>query len=154
MAKLEKFTIVQNNVTHTFEIPDNWTVSQIESLLTESGVTFDQNTEIIQAFTSYENVGQQYPNLPDWVKTVSADEAAQYIHDNVLNGFEDQAAIDAYIDNQFSGVTTFAQFAPVAINMFKLIAGQLLMFRGLFEIVAKLLMLIRDLIIKYRQNNA
>lgn len=130
------------------ELDDSAIAIEIERLqgIADAQAAFD--AEKTQAET---DAVTNYQVLPDWVKTISADDAAAYVHDNVLNSM-DQTALDALIDNRFSGVTTFAAAAPLILDTFKDIGGQLIMFRDMMQIVIKLLMYIRDLIIKYRQS--
>lgn len=105
---------------------------------------------LIDQLTNDETTVANFQLLPDWVKTISPDDAALYVHDNVLNGF-DQAAFDALIDTRFQGVTTFAAAAPLILQTFKQIGGELIALRDLIGFIVKLLMYMRDLIIKYRQ---
>jgi len=88
--------------------------------------------------------------LPDWVKTWTANDAAGYVHDNVLNGL-DAAGVDAYVDNLFVDVNSLATAVPAVKAGLKQIGGQLVVIRDLLMIIAKLLMQIRDLVIRFRQ---
>ena len=83
-----------------------------------------------------------YPNLPDWLKTVTAQQTADYIHQNILNGFT-SVQVDTYIDglpNTVAGMKTGL----------KQIGGALVAIRDILEIIVKLLMYIRDLVIRYK----
>jgi len=81
--------------------------------------------------------------LPDWVKEWTAADAAAYVHDNVLAGL-DAAGVDAYVDALPSTV------AGMKTGL-KQIGGQLAAIRDILEVIAKLIMYIRDLVIRFRQ---
>lgn len=99
----------------------------------------DKLNELIDIASSIGNGA----TLPTWVKTFTPSSAAQYVHDNVLNGFE-QADVDAYIaglPNTVAGLKTgLTQIGYALVDI-----------RNLLEFIVKLLIYIRDLIIKYRQ---
>ena len=84
-----------------------------------------------------------YAVLPDWIKTWTADDASTYVHDNVLSGL-DVAGVDAYVDNLPNTV------AGMKTGL-KQIGSALVAIRDILEIIAKLLMYIRDLVIRFRQ---
>lgn len=98
---------------------------------------------LIDQLTNDETTVANFQLLPDWVKTISPDDAALYVHDNVLNGFE-QVDVDTYIaglPNTVAGMKTgLTQIAYALVDM-----------RNLLGFIVKLLMYMRDLIIKYRQ---
>jgi len=83
-----------------------------------------------------------YSILPDWLKTWTANEASGYIHDNVLNGL-DSAGVESYVDNLPNTV------AGMKTGL-KQIGNALVSIRDILEIIAKLLMYIRDLVIRFR----
>jgi len=85
----------------------------------------------------------KYSQLPEWAKTGTAEDAETYITSQILNG-QTEAEISAWID---ANVTSLAQ-AKVAM---KQIAGALVTMRGLFILIAKLLLFIRDLVIRFRK---
>ena len=90
-----------------------------------------------------EDAINDYKVLPDWLKEWSANDAAAYVHDNVLNGF-DAAGVDAYVDNLPATVEGMK-------TGLKQIGGALVAIRDILEIIAKLLMYIRDLVIRFRK---
>jgi len=91
------------------------------------------------------NAVTKYAQLPDWVKTGTAEDAEIYITGQILNG-QTKAEIEAWID---ANVNSLAE-AKVAL---KQIASALVAMRGLFILISKLLLFIRDLVIRFRKNN-
>ena len=111
-----------------------------------NGIVWDINGNEIQdreEFASMSTATIDYQLLPDWLKEWSANDAAAYVHDNVLNGF-DAAGVDAYVDNLPATVEGMK-------TGLKQIGGALVAIRDILEIVAKLLMYIRDLVIRFRK---
>ena len=99
---------------------------------------------LIQLIKDTENNAiTKYSQLPEWAKTGTAEDAETYITSQILNG-QTEAEISAWID---ANVTSLAQ-AKVAM---KQIAGALVTMRGLFILIAKLLLFIRDLVIRFRK---
>ena len=83
-----------------------------------------------------------YKVLPNWLKEWSANDADLYVYDNVLNGF-DSAGVESYIDslpNTVEGMKTGL----------KQIGNALVSIRDILRIIAKLLIYIRDLVIRFR----
>jgi len=91
------------------------------------------------------NAITKYSQLPEWVKTGTAEDAETYITGQILNG-QTKAEIEAWID---ANVNSLAD-AKVAL---KQIASALIAMRGLFILISKLLLFIRDLVIRFRKNN-
>ena len=91
------------------------------------------------------NAVTKYALLPDWAKTGTAEDAEIYINNQILNG-QTEAEIEAWID---ANVTSLAE-AKVALIQ---IAKALVAMRGLFILISKLLLFIRDLVIRFRKNN-
>ena len=84
-----------------------------------------------------------YSALPDWAKTGTANEAETCITNQIFSG-QTQAQVDAWIDTNVTNIAT----AKIAL---KQIAGAVITMRGLFVLTAKLLIYIRDLVIRFRQ---
>ena len=83
-----------------------------------------------------------YPTFPAWLKEWTPQETAEYVHDNVMNGL-DSTGVDAYVNglpNTVAGMKTGL----------KQIGNALVSIRDILEIIAKLLMYIRDLVIRFR----
>ena len=93
--------------------------------------------------TSQDEAVTNYTVLPDWIKTWTANDVSTYVHDNVLSGL-DVAGVDAYVDNLPNTV------AGMKTGL-KQIGSALVAIRDILEIIAKLLMYIRDLVIRFRQ---
>ena len=89
------------------------------------------------------NAITKYSQLPEWAKTGTAEDAEIYINENILNG-QSEAEINAWID---ANVTNIAS-AKAAL---KQIASALVAMRTLFILVTKLLLFIRDLVIRFRK---
>jgi hypothetical protein len=99
-----------------------------------------------------------YATLPDWARTASADAAETYINGQIWGG-ADYATVSAYIDAQIPAVTGGSLTTALAsINttlvgvrtVLKAAAGAILTMRGLFVLTSKLLIYIRDLVIRWR----
>lgn len=99
-----------------------------------------------------------YATLPDWARIATADDTEDYINGQIWNG-ADIATVNAYIDVQIGTVTgTSLATALTSINaqlagvrvVLKAAAGAIIAMRGLFVLTAKLLIYIRDLVIRWR----
>lgn len=100
-----------------------------------------------------------YTALSDWVKTGTADQAETYINNQVWNG-ADIGTINTYIDAQIPTVTGASlATALTSINttmagvrtVLKVAAGAIIGIRALFILTSKLLIHIRDLVIRWRK---
>ena len=89
------------------------------------------------------NAITKYSQLPEWAKTGTAEDAETYITSQILNG-QTEAEISAWIDANVSNIAS----ARIAL---KQIAGALVTMRGLFILITKLLLFIRDLVIRFRK---
>ena len=83
-----------------------------------------------------------FHTLPAFLKTMTADEVVTHIHGAVLSG-KTEAQINADIDALANTV------AGMKIGL-KTIGASLIAIRDILELVAKLLLFIRDLVLKYR----
>ena len=90
-----------------------------------------------------------YATLPDWMKTLTAQEANDYINGEIWNGMTIEE-IEAYIDENITG-TNAAQLRAQMIGALKQTAGAIVAMRGFFIITIKLLIYIRDLVIRFRK---
>jgi len=116
------------------ECLDEWDV-----ILAERQASASFEADKLQAET---DAVTDFAVLPDWVKVWTANDAAAYVHDNVLNGL-DAAGVDAYVDglpNTVAGMKTGL----------KQIGGALVAIRDILEVIAKLIMYIKDLVISFR----
>ena len=91
-----------------------------------------------------------YATLPDWMKTLTAQEANDYINGEIWNGMTIEE-IEAYIDANITG-TTVAQLRNQLIVALKQTAGAVIAMRGFFIVTIKLLIYLRDLIIRFRKS--
>lgn len=95
-----------------------------------------------------------YANLATWAKTGTAAEAETFINNQVWNG-QTVAQVEAWIDTNITNITT-ANVAQINARLLsirqalKLAAGAIINMRGLFVLTAKLLIYIRDLVIRFR----
>lgn len=89
-----------------------------------------------------------YGTLAEWAKTGTAADAETYINAQVWSG-QTQAQVNAWIDANVTG-TTIATLRAQVVTALKLEAGAIIAMRGLFVLVAKLLLYIRDLVIRFR----
>ena len=86
-----------------------------------------------------------WKDLGVW-STWEAQQAQDYVNDQVLNEW-DQAQIDAYIDENITG-TNVTQLRVQVIATLKLLAGNLITMRNILGIIAKVILYIRDILIK------
>jgi len=96
-----------------------------------------------------------YALLTIWVKTGTAVEAETYINSQIFNS-QTQAQVDAYIDATIKNITTanVAQINAQLLNIrtvLKAASAAIITMRSLFIITAKLLIYIRDLVIRFRK---
>lgn len=97
----------------------------------------------------------EYPQLPEWVKSGTASQAEAYLIEQIFSG-QTQAQVEEWIDANITNITN-ANVTQINIRLasirqgMKLIAGAIIMMRGLFILTSKLLIYIRDLIIRFRQ---
>ena len=91
----------------------------------------------------------KYSQLPEWAKTGTAEDAETYITNQIFSG-QDIVQVEAWIDSNITGTNT-AQLRAQVIAALKVTAGAIITTRGLFILVAKLLIYIRDLAIRFRK---
>lgn len=95
-----------------------------------------------------------YAILPAWAKTGTATDAETYINGQVWNG-QTIDQVNTWIDTNITNIST-ANISQInarllAIrNGLKLVAGAVITMRGLFILTSKLLIYIRDLVIRFR----
>ena len=95
------------------------------------------------------NAVTKYAQLPEWAKTGTAEDAEIYITNQIFNG-QDITQVEAWIDANINA-SNAAQLRVQVIAAFKVIAGAIINTRGLFILVTKLLIYIRDLAIRFRK---
>jgi len=108
-----------------------------------------------EEYLSIKTLELEYPLLPTWTKTGTAAQAETYITAQIFNG-QTQAQVDAYIDATIKPITTanVAQINAQLLNIrivLKAASAAIITMRGLFIITAKLLIYIRDLVIRFRK---
>jgi len=141
MDNVLNLTLEENGKNFTFLISDSITLEELSNILAESGISQSIN-DITYQIESWSNNQVEFSNLPNWLKEWSGIDAASYVHDNVLSGL-DSAEVDAYVDNLPNTV------AGMKTGL-KQIGGALVAIRDILEIIARLLMYIRDLVIRFR----
>ena len=85
----------------------------------------------------------RYSQLPTWAKTGTADEAETYIINQIFSG-QTNAQVDVWIDANVTNIAT-------AKTALKQVAGAIFKMRDLFILTSKLLIFIRDLVIRFRK---
>ena len=96
-----------------------------------------------------------YADLPEWMKTWTAQDAENYIHSQIFNGWT-QAQAETWINTNLTNITAAnvsqinTMLAGIRAGMI-LITTAILTLRGLFIIATRLLVHLRDLVIRYRQ---
>jgi len=138
------------------DIIDNWLLYTIN----KNGVLFRNGivTAISSPSDEYiatKTLETEYPLLPTWAKTGTAEQAETYITAQIFNG-QTQAQVDAYIDATIKNITTanVAQINAQLLNIrtvLKAASAAIITMRSLFIITAKLLIYIRDLVIRFRK---
>lgn len=89
----------------------------------------------------FDKAVEDFKSYPDWA-TWTPDQAEQHVVDNVINGF-DKIELDAWIDSNVTDLTS-------AITALKLIGGAIVDLRSIVSKIAKMVMWIRDVVIKVR----
>jgi hypothetical protein len=154
-ASLELTFDEDTNTTLVDDISPSWDMyTCLTGILYKNGtpVTINPPTEQHQAEIT---ATTEYPLLPDWARTGTAEQAETYINNQIWNG-QTQVEIDSWIDSNITDITnaTVAQIntrlAAIRIAL-KLAAGAIITMRGLFIFTAKLLIYVRDLVIRFRK---
>lgn len=86
-----------------------------------------------------------WKDLGDWA-TWEPQQAQDYVGVEILNGW-DQTQTDDWIDTSITG-TTVAQLRTQTIVALKLLAGNLIILRNITGIISKVILYIRDILIK------
>ena len=86
-----------------------------------------------------------WKDLGVW-STWEPQQAQDYVNAEILNGM-DQAQIDAWIDANITG-TTIAQLRTQTVAALKLLSGNLITLRNIVGVIAKVILYIRDILIK------
>ena len=95
------------------------------------------------------NIKTGYPALPDWVRTATAADVSNYVTNNVWQGL-DKTQANAWIDANVTG-NNVAALRTSVVAAFKLVAGAIIDLRDLMAIEAKLIIYLRDLILRFRK---
>lgn len=91
-----------------------------------------------------------YGILPLWIKTGTVEQAETYINNQIFSG-QTEEQVHAWIDSNVTGTTLATALANIRTAL-KITASAILSMRGLFILSVKLLIYIRDLIIRFRGN--
>ena len=114
----------------------------LAELVAKTGIqVIDANYEAQATAQSGAVIG--FGGLPAFLKTMTADEAMTHIHSSVLGG-KTEAQINSDIDALANTV------AGMKIGL-KTIGVSLVAIRDILELIVKLLLFIRDLVIRFRQ---
>lgn len=141
----------------THQILENYNGYSVVSgalYLNDNPVTVNPPSE---EFAAMQSVKIGYPLLPNWAKTGTADQVETYLTEQIFNG-QTQAQVEAWIDANIMDITT-ANVSQINIRLatirqgLKLAAGAIITMRGLFILTAKLLIYIRDLVIRFRRSS-
>lgn len=145
----------QDTNSHVIQIiKDDWNNHLvIDNILYHNGqpVVINPPGEYYRAIQSVET---EYPTLPDWVKVGTAVQAETYINNQIWNG-QTIKQVEAWIDINIADLT-IANINQINIRLaairqgLKLVAGAVIATRSLFILTAKLLIYIRDLVIRFR----
>ena len=114
------------------ECLDEWDVYLVEKVITDAEETqFEENETI--ARTGWKDLG-------DWIVTFTPDEAELYVRNQIFDGIE-PSALDTWID---TNVTDLAS----ARTALKFIGANIMTIRTILSIIAKVILYIRDILIK------
>jgi hypothetical protein len=100
------------------------------------------------------NAITDYASLSAWAKTGTAPEAEVYINSQIWNG-QTIAQVNTWIDTNITNITTAnvsqinTRLASIRAGL-KLVSGAVITMRDLFILTSKLLIYIRDLVIRFR----
>lgn len=118
-----------------------------------SSLTIDGQPVVInphgEEWNANEAIKTGYPVLPDWVKTATAADVSAYVTNNVWQGYT-KAQVNAWIDANITG-TTVVQLRTQIIAALKLVAGAIIDLRDLMAIEARLIVYLRDLVLRFRK---
>lgn len=137
----------------TITIFDTDNQAAITAIYDMHTITADE-AEVITARLVKEAAFVDYGNLAAWAKTGTAADAETYINSQVWSG-QTIAQVNTWIDTNITNVTT-ANVAQINARLdfirqaLKLAAAAIINMRGLFVLVARLLIYIRDLVIRFR----
>lgn len=114
----------------------------IEKIIGDFPVTLNLDTDPDYVITTAQakDAETAYTTLPDWVRKVTAEDAAKYVDDRVFGGLA-VVDVEKWIDEK---VNTLAE----AKNAMKVMAGAVVNLRDLLKIIIKLLFVIRNIVIK------
>ena len=119
------------------ECLDEWNVYLIEKAALDAEETQIEQNEA-DGRTGWKDLG----NWSTW----QPQQAQDYVNAEILNGMN-QAQIDAWIDANITG-SNAAQLREQVIVALKLLAGNLITLRNIAGILAKVVLYIRDILIK------
>ena len=127
---------------NTTKPPEQECLDEWEVYLVEKAAEDADEAQIEQKETDGRTGWKDLGNWSTW----EPQQAPDYVNAEILNGF-DQAQIDAYIDENITG-TTIATLRVQVIVALKLLAGNIITMRNILSIIAKVILYIRDILIK------
>jgi len=159
--------ILNSNCTYQLDFDTNTNLSLVESILLnpdaysliEGSLYCKGNLVVInppgEEYVLSLVATSEYSLLPAWAKNGTAVQAETYINGQIFGG-QTQAQVDAYIDATIKNITTanVAQINAQLLNIrtvLKAASAAIITMRSLFIITAKLLIYIRDLVIRFRK---
>ncbi len=143
IQKLAQYKIQLPDLWLGFAGPEGMTVAEIKTFLSASpGLENLADADWDAAVMVQKDAVTNYAVLPDWVRTGTAADAEAYITNQIWNGMT-LAQVQSYIDTNVVDLAS----AKVAL---KQTATAVITMRGLFILTAKLLMYVRDLVIRFR----
>jgi len=148
------YNVKGNNFEFSVEAPDGLSSSELLAYTIPIASQDISDSEWDNVVVIQKQAVMNYKMIQNWAKTGTAADAEIYINGQIFGG-QTQTQVEAYIDAAIKNI----QIANVAqINeqlgniraVFKAAAGAVITMRGLFILVAKLLIHIRDLVIRFR----
>ena len=101
--------------------------------------------KIIAKYQDEANAVAEFPNLPNWVRDWTPQQAGDYLTNLVFNGV-DIPAMEAQVDNLPNTIAGMKQGL-------KTVGEAIIELRDAMAIEAMLILLMRDLVIKYKEAN-
>ena len=138
IKRVVEYRIQQGTFGASFSDVEGLTKEQIEQRIGISLIDADYDLQVADEKRATDG----FQTLPAFLKTMTAEDATAYIHSSVLGG-KTEAEINADIDALPSTV------AGMKVGL-KQIGASLVAIRDILELIVKLLLYIRDLVIRYR----
>jgi hypothetical protein len=130
-------SIIYKNDLLTLQVPDDAEDATINQIIDQ----YDPSSHVPVYPDQVLQAKRDFLNLPEWA-TWTAQEATDAIQAKVLTG-QTKAQIDAWVDGNVTNIAS-------ARTALKLLAGAIIDLRTILMVMAKMLILLRDIVIRMR----